>query len=539
MKVSDAIVKSMEMEGVSTLFGYPGGAVLPLYEALRVSSIRHVLVRNEQSAAHMASGYARASGSVGVCLSTSGPGATNLITGIATAYMDSIPMIVITGQVKSDMIGKDVFQEADITGATEPFTKHNYLVKRAQDLPRIMKEAFYIARSGRPGPVLIDIPVDVQKEHITFDYPEKVDIPGYKPTTSGHAGQLKRISQRMKSARRPVIFAGGGVICADAGAELKHYAETSGIPVVNTLMGIGSLPMDSPCYAGIVGAHGHPHTSRVLNRADVIMVIGARMSDRAVRNFSQMCSEAEVIHIDVDPAEIGKIVEHHIPVVGDAKSILTKLAEGAEPLDTKEWLAEVGTYKELAEFPKGDRENFVHPAHVMGLVSEMAAKNAIMTADVGQNQIWAARHFSLTGDRRYMTSGGLGTMGYSLSAALGAKLARPDKQVICVTGDAGIQMLLGELGTIAEAGVPMTILLLNNQRLGMVRELQDNAYGKGGRFGITLESSPDFVMIAKAYGLEGRRVAREDELSEALEEAFSSSVPYLLECMIDPEAATL
>lgn len=539
MKVSEAIVKSLEREGVTTIFGYPGGAVLPIYEALRTSSIRHVLVRNEQSAAHMASGYARASGGIGVCLSTSGPGATNLITGIATAYMDSIPMLVITGQVKSDMIGKDVFQEADITGATEPFTKHNYLLKRAEDLPRVISEAFYIAKSGRPGPVLIDIPVDVQKEHIVFEYPDKVSIAGYKPTTSGHAGQLKRTMQRIKSAKRPVILAGGGVICANAMPELRAYAEKCGIPVVNTLMGIGSLPMDSPLYSGIVGIHGHGHTAAILGRADVIIVIGARMSDRAARNFSKLCREAEIIHMDVDPAEIGKVVEHHIPIVGDAKCILRKLMESAETLDTEEWLTEVRNCMEPVRMPKGDRDSYVHPAYVMETLSQMAATDAIMTADVGQNQIWAARHFSLTGSRRYMTSGGLGTMGYSLPAALGAKLAAPDKQVICVTGDAGIQMLLGELGTIAEAGVPMMILLLNNRRLGMVRELQDNAYGRVGRFGIELENSPDFVMVARAFGLEGRRVEHEADLQDAFAQALNSTVPFLLECMIDPEAATL
>jgi len=539
MKVSEAIIKSLERQGVSTVFGYPGGAILPIYEALRGSNLRHVLVRNEQSAAHMASGYARATNGIGVCISTSGPGATNLITGIATAYMDSIPLLVITGQVKTDMIGKDVFQEADITGATAPFTKNNYLLKRAEDLPRVLAEAFYIATSGRPGPVLIDIPVDVQQEHILFEPVENVSIAGYKPTTCGHAGQLKRIMQRMRSAKRPVIFAGGGVLCANAAEALKAYVDKAGIPVVNTLMGIGSLPMDSPYYGGIVGIHGHGHTSKILSRADVVMVIGARMSDRAARNFAALCAKADIIHVDVDPAEIGKVVNHQIPVVGDAKNILTKLLESAERLDTDDWLKEIETYKEPVRLPKGDRENYIHPAYAIGLLSEMAAPDAIVTADVGQNQIWAARHFQLTGTRRYMTSGGLGTMGYSLPAALGAKLGAPHRQVVSVNGDAGIQMLLAELGTIAESDAPVTILLLNNRRLGMVRELQDNAYGKGGRFGIDLVNSPDFVMIAKAFGLEGKRVCREEELPAAMAEALASPVPYLLECMIDPEAATL
>lgn len=539
MKVSEAIVKCMEREGVTTVFGYPGGAILPVYEALRTSSVKHVLVRNEQAAAHMASGYARASNRTGVCLSTSGPGATNLITGIATAYMDSIPMVVITGQVKSDFIGKDVFQEADITGATAPFTKHNYLVKRAEDLPRILSEAFFIASTGRPGPVLIDIPVDVQQEHIAFEYPEKVDIAGYKPTTNGHAGQMKRIMQRIKSAKRPVIFAGGGVLRSNAEAELKSYAEKAGIPVVNTLMGMGAFPMDSPYFAGLVGTHGHEYTTKILSRADVIMVIGARLSDRAARNFAALCAKADIIHVDIDPAEIGKIVNHQIPVVGDAKNILSKLEECAERLDTDEWLMEIGTYKEPVRLSKADRENYIHPGYAIGLLSEMAASDAILVADVGQNQIWTARHFQVSGKRRFMTSGGLGTMGYSLPAALGAKLASPDKQVISVTGDGGIQMLLGELGTIAESGQALTILLLNNRRLGMVRELQDNTYGRGRQFGVYFENSPDFVQIAKAFGLQGKRVEREEDLPQALSEALNSNVPYLLECMIDPEAATL
>lgn len=539
MKVSEAVVKYLEKEGVTTVFGYPGGAILPVYEALRTSSIKHVLVRNEQSAAHMASGYARASNSTGVCMATSGPGATNLITGIATAYMDSIPMVIITGQVNSDLIGKDVFQEADITGATEPFTKHNYLLKQAEDLPRVLSEAFYIASTGRPGPVLIDIPVDVQQEHIVFEYPVTIGIPGYNPTTNGHAGQIKRIHQRMKTAKRPVIFAGGGVLRSNAENDLKYYAEKAGIPVMNTLMGMGVFPMDSPYFAGLVGTHGHEHTTKILSRADVIMVIGARLSDRAARNFAVLCTKADIIHVDIDPAEIGKIVNHQIPVVGDARNILLKLNESAKRLDTEEWLKEISTYKEPLRLVKADRENYIHPEYAISLMSDMADPDAVLVADVGQNLFWTARHYQVTGKRRFIASGGLGTMGYSVSASLGAKLASPEKQVIAVTGDGGILMLLGELGTISESGHAITILLLNNRRLGMVRELQDNTYGRGRQFGVYFENSPDFVQIAKAFGFQGMRVEREEDLTWALKEALDSKVPYLLECMIDPEAATL
>ncbi len=539
MKVSDAVIKCLEIEGVTTVFGYPGGAIMPIYEALRTSSVKHILVRNEQCAPYMASGYARASHKTGVCLSTSGPGATNLITGIATAHMDSIPMVIITGQVSSDQIGKDVFQEADITGATEPFTKHNYLLKRAIDLPKVLSEAFHIASTGRPGPVLIDIPVDIQQEYILFEYPMEVNIPGYKPTTIGHVGQIKRIVQRMKTAKRPVIFAGGGVLCSNAETELKNYAEKAGIPVVNTLMGMGGFSMDSPYFAGLVGTHGHGYTRNILSMADVIMVIGARLSDRAAHNFSVLCEKTDIIHVDIDPAEIGKIVNNQIPVVGDAKNILGKLNESVERLDTIEWLKVIEKCKEPLRFVKADRENYIHPEYAISLLSDMAEPDAILVTDVGQNQIWAARHYQVNGDRRFMTSGGLGTMGYGVSAALGAKLASPEKQVIAVTGDGGLLMLLGELGTIAESGHALTILLLNNGRLGMVRELQDNIYGKGRLFGVDFENSPNFVKIAEAFGLQGKRIERDDELPDALKEALNSKTTYLLECIIDPDAATL
>jgi len=539
MKVAEVIVKCLEREGVSTVFGYPGGAILPFYEALRTSGIRHVLVRNEQSAAHMASGYARVAQRTGVCIATSGPGATNLITGIATAYMDSIPMVVITGQVRSDLIGKDVFQEADITGATEPFTKHNYLVKKAEDVPRILSEAFYIASTGRPGPVLVDIPMDIQQIHISFEYPKTVDIQGYKPTVNGHAGQLKRILARLKTAKRPVLYAGGGVFRSDARDVLNTFINKAGIPVVTTLMGMGTVPMDSPYYVGMVGTHGNPYTSKVLHRADVVMIVGARLSDRATKNFSSISTRADIVHIDIDPAEIGKVVAHQIPVVGDAKAILERLLEGVEPLETEDWLQEIASFREPEVLSRGDRERYVHPGIAVSMLSDMASNDAVMVADVGQNQFWAARNFQMIGERRFLTSGGLGTMGYSLPASLGAKLADPKRQVIAVMGDGGIQMLMAEMGTIAETGEKVLILLLNNNRLGMVRELQDNAYGRGRNFAIDLSRSPDFVQIARAFGLESERVEQEADLPAALERALKSSAPYLLECMVDPDAATL
>ncbi len=464
MKVSEAIVRVLEMENVKTVFGYPGGAVLPLYEALRNSDIEHILVRNEQSAAHCASGYARAAQQTGVCIGTSGPGATNLITGIATAYMDSIPMVVITGQVRKELIGKDAFQEADITGATEPFTKHNYLVKDPQDIPRILTEAFYIASTGRPGPVLVDIPKDVQMEKINFDYPGKVDILGYKPTTNGHSGQIKKVIQRLKKAKRPIIYAGGGIIRANATAELKKFAEKGKIPVINSLMGLGSFPMDSPYYVGMLGSHGHNYACDIMKGADLLVIVGARMSDRAIHNFGTLDPETDVVHIDIDPAEIGKIFTHNIPVVGDAR-IFLKMGEKIVPLDTAEWMKKIDNIKSfVVETYSLEESETINPKIALRLLSDKVAEDTIVTADVGQNQIWAAKNFKYSGTRKYFTSGGLGTMGYSLPAAIGAKMAAPDKTVIAVMGDGGIQMLLAELGTLSESNKQVIVMLFNNSR---------------------------------------------------------------------------
>lgn len=539
MKVSEAIVKVLELENVKTVYGYPGGAVLPLYEALRGSDINHVLVRNEQSAAHCASGYARASQSTGVCIGTSGPGATNLITGIATAYMDSIPLVVITGQVRRDLIGKDAFQEADITGATHAFTKHNYLVRDPQDIPRILTEAFFIASTGRPGPVLIDIPKDVQGQHINFDYPGKVDIMGYKPTTSGHTGQIKKVIQRLKKSSRPVIYAGGGVIRSNAIKELTKFAEKGKIPVVNTMMGLGSFPMDSDYYAGMIGSHGNEYTSEIIKRADLIIIIGGRLSDRATQNFTTMDLEAEVIHIDIDPAEIGKIFKHQIPVVGDAQNILKKLLDKITPIETDEWMKEIAELMGKEEVYSLEETETINPKIAMRYLSDKVADDAIVVADVGQNQIWAARNFKYSGSRKFFTSGGLGTMGYSLPASIGAKMAAPDKTVIAVMGDGGIQMLLSELGTLSETNEQVIIMLFNNNRLGMVRELQDNTFGKGRNFGVEFGINPDFVKLAEAYGIKGKRITSNSELEKVYEEALASKKAFLIELVVDPDFGTL
>jgi len=536
MKAAEAVIRCLLEENIKTIFGYPGASVIPLYEALRTSDIHHILVRQEQAAAHSASGYARATRTTGVCIGTSGPGATNLITGIATAYMDSIPLVIITGQVKSTLIGRDVFQEVDITGATEPFTKHSYLVKEAKQIPRIMKEAFHIAATGRPGPVLIDIPLDIQNEDIDFHYPQKVDIRGYKPTYKGHIGQIKRILKKLETSHKPLICVGGGIISAGAVEELKSFAEKSKIPVVYTLMGVGALATDNPYYFGMVGSHGHYCANKAVAGADLLVVIGARIGDRATHGCQVFAKNADVIHIDIDPAEIDKNLGVLIPVVGDAKNILEQLLEGVKPLRTDEWIEELCTWKENEQASESPNQEAVDPKYAMQLLGRMARDDVIVTADVGQNQIWAVRNFPMKSNRKFFTSGGLGTMGYSLPAAIGAKIGAPDRPVIAVMGDGGFQMSLFELATINQCHVNIIILLFNNERLGMVGEIQDNVYGYS--FGVDMDGNPDFIKLAEAYGLKGRRVASNDELEDAFNEALNLQQTVLLECMVDLQEST-
>jgi acetolactate synthase-1/2/3 large subunit len=534
MRVADIVIKALKDEGITTVFGHPGGANLPLYDALRLNpGVRHVLVRNEQAAAHAASGYARAGKKTGACFATSGPGATNLMTGIATAYMDSIPMIVITGQVKSDLIGKDVFQEADVVGATDSFTKHNYLVKDAEEIPRILAEAFYIARTGRPGPVLIDIPRDILDARIHFSGLPEVAIQGYKPTVAGHSGQIKRVLQRLAEARRPIILAGGGVISGHAVRELREFAGKGRIPVINTLMGLGSFPMGNDLFAGMMGYHGTDHTREILMMTDFVMVAGSRMSDRATLNFKGLNPDAMVVHIDIDPAEIGKVFDHQIPVVGDLKQILGKLNEKVTPMDTREWLQTLKAMKPEESPLKIEKTATVCPKTAMRVLSGKVDFRTIIVADVGQNQIIAARNFPYSGERMYMTSGGLGTMGYSLPAAIGATYGAPDRTVVSVVGDGGIQMLLAELGTLRQSGNKVIVMLFNNNRLGMVRELQDDQFG-GNYFGVEWEFTPDFLKIAQAFDIQGKRILSNHELEKTIEEALAAEGPYFIECMVDP-----
>jgi len=564
-----AIVKALEQENVKVIFGYPGAAICPFYDALPQSGIRHVLTRHEQGAVHAASGYARVTGKPGVCVATSGPGATNMITGIATAYMDSIPIVAITGQVETESIGKDVFQEVDITGATAPFCKHNYLVKNAEDLPRIIKEAFYIASTGRPGPVVIDIPIDVQTAEIEYNYPKKVDIRGYKPTYRGHSLQIKKAAEAISQAKKPVICAGGGIINANATPELLTLAEKCRIPVATTLMGIGSIPYNHELNMGMLGSHGVYAANYAVSNADLVLILGARVADRAVGKDARVLKTARIIHIDIDPAEIGKNIDVAIPIVGDIKQVLTQLLKVVTPGDVEEWnstlskvkkekgikLPEAGIQEgERAKLtmqndkaqdgrsPDGilltDKKQWVNPKYLMSILADKAGENAVITTEVGQNQIWAANYFKVRKPRTFISSGGMGTMGYGLPAAVGAKIGSANSKVICIAGDGSFQMSMQELGTIKQNRLGVKIIILNNRRLGMVRELQKQKYC--GRYSeVFLDENPDFVKIAGAYGFAGERITTNAEIEGALERMFENDLPYLLECVVDPEESTL
>lgn len=540
MKLTGAqvLVKALELEGISTIFGYPGAAISPFYDALLDSNIKHVLTRNEQGAAHAASGYSRVTAKTGVCVSTSGPGATNLITGIATAYSDSIPLVAITGQVQLDLIGRDVFQEADITGATEPFCKHNYLVKDINQLPRIIKEAFHIAATGRPGPVVIDVPIDIQTQTIDFKYPKEIEIRGYKPNFKGHPQQIKRIAEAISKANSPLICAGGGVITAKASDILTKLSEKCGIPVVTTLMGIGAFPSHHSLNLGMLGSHGVYSANYAVNNTDLLILIGARVGDRALGTAEKIAQKAKIIHIDIDPAEIGKNVSTTIPVVGDVKLVLEDLFEIIQPGDTKQWVSMVKELKVKNVKLINNQTDKVDPRLLISSLSQKLDVDAIMTTEVGQNQIWAANNFIAKKPGSFITSGGLGTMGYGLPAAIGAKLGKPGSTVVVVGGDGSFQMSMPELGTIKQEGIGIKVLILNNSRLGMVRELQKNRH-KGRYSQVYLDSNPDFVKLAEAYGFKAERITNNAQIDSALDRFLSDNDTYILECVVDSEEASV
>ncbi len=537
MTGAQAIIKSLERNNVKMIFGYPGGAVLPLYDSLLDSSIKHILVRQEQAAVHEASGYARITGEVGVCMATSGPGATNLVTGIATAYMDSIPIVAITGQVPVEMIGRDVFQEVDITGATEPFCKHNYLVKDAEELPRIIAEAFYIASTGRPGPVLVDVPKDVAMEEIDYNYPDRVELRGYKPTYAGHPLQIKRVAKAIEKCSRPVICAGGGVITSNAADEIAQLSQRIKAPVATTLMGIGAFPGDHPLGLGMLGQHGSYAANRAVAMADLLIVIGARLGDRATGSTDTFAANAVIVHIDIDPAEIGKNVNTNIPIVGDVKCTLTELLKYNLKRQDSDWLQDIKAWKDKYHH-KGLFCRSLKPGYILTRLSDKVDKDkTVLVTDVGQHQIWAGNYYTVKKPRTFLTSGGLGTMGYGLPAAIGAKLADRNNEVILVTGDGSLQMSLQELALLKQEDLVVKILLFNNNALGMVRELQQQHYNC--RYcQVHLTGNPDFCRLAEAYGLPALRVDREDEVDEAIDTLINSKTSVLVEVKTDVNEKT-
>jgi acetolactate synthase-1/2/3 large subunit len=528
------LVESLQREGVEIIFGYPGGVVLPIYDELYDSSLRHILVRHEQAAAHAADGYARASGRVGVCLATSGPGACNLVTGIATAYMDSVPIVALTGQVPTNLLGNDAFQESDITGITMPITKHNYLVKDTADLARVVKEAFYIAGTGRPGPVLIDIPKDVSTKAIKeLPIPDKVTLRGYNPTYRGHRRQTEKALQLIAAAERPVIYAGGGVIASNASAELVDFATQLGIPVATTLMGIGCIPGDHPLNLGMLGMHGTEYANFAITESDVLFSIGVRFDDRVTGKTETFAPHAKIIHIDIDPAEIGKNKRVDVPVVGDVKAVLQDMLSMLKKNGlTDAWLKKIKHWKQHHPLKCPD-DGRLHPQFVVRQMSELLGGDAIIVSEVGQNQMWTAQHYCFRNPRTWITSGGLGTMGYGLPAAMGAHFARPDLPVFDVAGDGSIQMNIQEFGTIAHNKIPVKIAILNNRFLGMVRQWQELFYDR--RYSFTELPAVEFVKIANAYGIEGVKVESPDGVMPALRAALDCDGPFVMDFRIERE----
>jgi len=536
MKMTGAqiICESLVKEGVEVIFGFPGGAVLPLYDTLpQYPQLRHILVRHEQCAAHAADGYARVTGKVGVCFATSGPGATNLVTGIANAYMDSSPIVAITGQVARPFIGKDAFQEVDITGITIPITKYNHLVLDVGSLARILKEAFYLAQTGRPGPVLLDVPRDVFIDQVDFHYPARVNLPGYKPTLQGHPAQIKKAAEVINGAQRPLILAGRGVIISRAEEELKQLAETVQIPVVNTLLGVCSFPESHILSFGWLGMHGMAYANMAVEECDVLIAIGMRFDDRATAKVSAFAPHARVIHIDIDPAEIGKNVRVDVPIVGDAKAVLNALNKQVTASEHVDWLERLELLRK--EHPSTDIRDSdgLLPQYVVRKIYEITRGEAIIATGVGQNQMWAAQHYWFDRPSSLVSSGGLGTMGFGLPSAIGAKVGCPDRTVWCIDGDGSLQMTIQELATIVQDKIAVKIAVLNNGYLGMVRQWQELFYGK--RYVATPLAGPDFVKIAEGYGLSGLRVTRKEEVAPAIEQAMADPGPFLVDFRVEPE----
>ncbi len=537
MKITGAeiLIKTLEKEGVDTIFGYPGASVLNIYDTLLKSDIEHILVRQEQAAVHAASGYSRTTGKTGVCMSTSGPGATNLVTGIATAYMDSIPVVIITGQVSTEMVGTDAFQEVDITGITIPVTKHNYLVKDVKDLSKTVREAFHIARTGRPGPVLIDIPKNVSQSLVKDKIPEKVELRGYKPNYKGHPTQIKNAASLINKAEKPVIFTGGGVIISRAYKELNELVEKTGAPITTTLSGIGAFPETHHQSLGMLGMHGTPYANYAVTDCDLLVGLGVRFDDRVTNAIEKFAPNAKKIHIDIDPAEIGKNVKIDVPIVGDVKKVLIELLPLIEENSYDEWLEKINNYKVNHSLKYNKDENHLSPQYVIETLGKLTKdRETVVTADVGQHQMWAAQHFKFKTPGSFLTSGGLGTMGYGFPAAVGVQKGNKDKLVIAVTGDGSFQMHMAELGTAMENNLPVKILLLNNNSLALVKQLQ-HIYCDKKYSSVDFKCNPDFVRFAECYGAKAVRITKNDEVESKLQEALDNDQPTIIECIVSSE----
>ncbi|MGA9350200.1 MAG: biosynthetic-type acetolactate synthase large subunit [Anaerolineae bacterium] len=537
MKLTGAQIvwESLAREGVEVVFGISGGAVIHLYHALPDYPIHHVLMRHEQAAAHAADGYARVTGKVGVCMATSGPGATNLVTGIATAYMDSSPVVAITGQVATPFIGKDAFQEVDITGITLPITKHNYLVTDINELAMTIKEAFYIARTGRPGPVLIDIAKDVQAASLEYEYPEEVNLPGYRPTLTGNRRQIKQAAQLINEAQSPLIIAGHGVMLAGAEAELRELVEKAQIPVVNTLLGLSTIPETHPLCLGMGGMHGEAYANKTLQEADLVVALGSRFDDRLTGSVNSFAPHAKIIHVDIDPAEIGKNVKVDLPVVGDLKNILQALLPLIEPASHPAWISKISEWRvESAKRDVLEQEtDALIPQYVVRHIWHATRGNAIMVSDVGQNQMWEAQYFFHHKTRGLISSGGLGTMGFALPAAIGVQMGKPEEMVWATAGDGGFQMTIQELATVVQEKLPLKMAILNNGFLGMVRQWQQLFFE--GRYSGTPLLGPDFAKVAEAYGIPGFTVREKSQVIPTIEQAMATDGPVLIDFIIEQE----
>ena len=542
MKLTGAeiIVRSLQEEGVDTVFGYPGGAVLHTYDALfQQDSVRHVLVRHEQGAIHAAEGYAQATGKVGVGLVTSGPGATNAVTGLATANMDSVPMVVITGQVPTAMIGNDAFQEADTVGITRPCTKHNFLVKRVEDLAPTIRKAFHIASTGRPGPVVVDVPKDVSADECEFEYPQEVRMRSYSPTIKGHSGQIRKAVERMRTAERPMVYTGGGVVLGDAAEQLTQMVRTLNFPITNTLMGLGGFPGDDPQFLGMLGMHGTYQANMAVTHCDLLIAIGARFDDRVTGDVQRFAPHADIIHVDIDPASISKNVEVDIPIVGHVQSVLTEMNEAlaksgpGDPDRLQPWWEQIQEWRGRACLAYDRDSALIKPQFVLEKLYEVSEGNAIVTSDVGQHQMWTAQFYNFKRPRQWLNSGGLGTMGYGLPAALGAQMAYPDALVACVTGEGSIQMNIQELSTAKQYRLPVKVVNLNNGYLGMVRQWQELFYES--RYAESyVDALPDFLSLAEAYGHVGLRTDKPGDVEGLLKEALSTDRAVFMDLLVDP-----